>query len=604
MASGESNDVIAAEAASRAGAADVAMGKAPADVVVRNGRIVDVYTGRIVRADIAIAGDRIATVGDVRGRTGASTRELNCDGLYVLPGFVEPHLHIGSSQLSIERLAEVLVPRGTVAMSTCFYEPAIVSGVTAVEELVERSLGTGLDVLLSPFGGALGQGDLGASKTTLDDLWRLMAHDRTVELREWSFPNAQFPGMRELWEEGLRRKLVIGGHLEGLQGDLLQASCALGVCSDHETATAEEAFEKARAGVIVQAREGSAARDLVQVVRAITEHGADPACFAFSTDEQELDSLVRDGHMDHKMRLAVSEGVAPIDVVRMATLGGARSLGVERNYGAVAPGRVASIVLVNDLSDFHVQRVIAQGRVAGQDHRYVLEPSSTPYPEEWNKTVHLARPLTSDDFLLPGNGGLLRVIGITPGSLITEELHEQVEVLDGRLAAGDGLAKIAVADRHEGSGRIAVGLVRGLDLARGAVATTINPGMANLMVLGTDEDAMALAANRVAELDGGIVVARDGAVRAQVALPIFGMLSHEPLAQTVKACANVADSIREDLGCPHEGMLSCAGFACLPSVIPNLKICDRGVVSVDRVTGRQVVPLEVEARAEIGSPAT
>jgi adenine deaminase len=598
MASGEGHDVIAAEAASRTAAAAVAMGEAPADLVLRNGRVVDVYTGRIMDADVAIAGDRIASVGDVRSTVGDSTRELDCAGQYVLPGFVEPHLHIGSSQLSIERLAEVLVPRGTVAMSTCFYEPAIVTGVNAVEDLVDRSVGTGLDVLLSPFVGALGQGDLGVSKTTLEDLHRLVAHERCVELREWNLQNSQLPGMRELWEDALRRKVVIGGHLEGLRGDILQASAALGVCSDHETATAAEAFEKARSGVIVQAREGSAARDLVQIVRAITQLGADASCFAFSTDEQELESLVGDGHMDHKMRLAVREGVAPIDAVRMATLGGARSLGVERNYGAVAAGRVASLALVEDLAQFRIRRVVAQGRIAGEDHAYVLEPSTATYPDEWSRTVHMAAPLSAHDFAL-GASGLLRVIGITPGSLITTELREQIDD-DGRLGGESGLAKIAVADRHEASGRIAVGLVRGLDIAHGAVATTINPGMANMMVLGTDDEAMALAANRVAELNGGIVVAREGAVRAEVALPIFGMLSHEPLEQTVKACVGVADSIRDDLGCPHDGMLSSAGFACLPVAIPDLKICDRGLVSVDRVTGRELVPLEVE-RKEVGA---
>ena len=257
------------------------------------------------------------------------------------------------------------MPRGTVALSTCFYEPAVVSGPRPVHDLLERSLGTGLDVLFSPFGAALGEGPLGASRTTFEDLLEFLRHERCVEFREWSYPGSKRPGARQLWLEAMEHKRVLGGHLEGLTGPLLQASVALGACSDHETGTAEEAFEKTRAGVIVQAREGSAARDLAEVVRAITEHGADAACFAFSTDEQELHSLVRDGHMDHKLRLAVREGVAPVDAVRMATLAGARSLGVERNYGAVAAGRIASLVLVDNLGDFGVRRVIAQGRLAG-----------------------------------------------------------------------------------------------------------------------------------------------------------------------------------------------------------------------------------------------
>jgi adenine deaminase len=588
--------LVAAEARSREGAAEVAMGNEQADVVVRDGRIVDVFTGRIVVADVAIAGERIASVGDVSRCVGSATEQVDASGAYVLPGFVEPHLHIGSSQLSIERLAEVLVPRGTVAMSTCFYEPAVVCGPEATEALLDRSVGTGLDVLFSPFGAALGEGDLGASRTAPDDLMRFLAHERCVELRESSFPNSKRPGSRAFWLEAMRRKLVIGGHLEGLQGPILQASVALGACSDHETTTAEEALEKARAGVIVQAREGSAARDLAPVVRAITELGADARCFAFSTDEQELDSLVHHGHMDHKLRLAVREGVAPVDAVRMATLAGARSLGVERNYGAVAAGRVASLVLVNNLADFGVRRVIAQGRLAGEDHRYLLDSRNEPYPAGWLKTVHLLRPLTAQDFELNLSNSRVRVIGLSPGSLVTRELEEQVELDGAGIRPGSGLATIAVVDRHQGSGRVGLGLIRGLDIAEGAVATTINPGMANLMVIGTDAEMMALAANRVAELDGGIVTAARGGLRAEVALPLFGILSQEPLERTIESCDGIAQSLRDDLGCPHEGVLSSAGFATLPSTIPELKVCEYGLVRVERMGGRELVPIQITTK--------
>jgi adenine deaminase len=588
-------DLLMDEVHGRERAAEVAVGHAPADLVLEGGRIVDVYTGRIFGGDVAVAGDRIAAVGDVSRCIGERTERVDCRGQFVLPGFVEPHLHIGSSQLTIERLAEVLVARGTVAMSTCFYEPGIVGGLESVLECVERSVGTGLDVLLSPFAGCLGQGELGASRMRPEEMHRLVEHERCVEVREWSYPSFQLPGMRDLYVDTLRRGRVVGGHLEGLTGPMLQGSAALGVCSDHETGTAEEALEKVRAGVIVQVREGSAARDLANVIRAITEYGADASCFAFSTDEQELDSLVEDGHMDHKLRLAVAHGVSPVDAVRMATLGGARSLGVERHYGAVAPGRVASLVVVDDLSAFRVRRVVAQGRLAAEDHRYLLDHSPRPYRDEWSQTVHLDRPLEASDFLLPVDGeATVRVIGVTPGVLVTEELTERVTFVGGRLPAGSGLAKLAIADRHTGSGRLGVAPVRGLDIVRGAVATPINPGAVNLMVLGTDEDDMALAANRVADLGGGIVVVRDGEVRAEVDLPIWGIVSDRPVDEVAPACIEVARALREDLGCPHHGILGNAGFACLPSAIPALKLSDHGLVRVDRLTGRELVSLVVD----------
>jgi adenine deaminase len=598
--------VLESEARGRERAAEVAMGNHPADLTLSGGRVANVYTGRLERADVAIAGDRIAAVGDVTHTVGEGTERVDCDGLFVLPGFVEPHLHVGSSALTIERLAEVLVARGTVAMSTCFYEPAIVLGLTAVEELIERSLDTGLDVLLSPFGGALGQGPLGDSRMRPDELRGLIDHERCVELREWSYPNSKFPGVRDLWTAALSRNLAVGGHLEGLTGPLLQASVALGACSDHETGTAEEAAEKVAAGIVVQIREGSGAHDLHNLLPAITEMGLDPSCFAFSTDEQELDSLFEDGHIDLKLRMAVREGLAPLDAVRMATLGAARSLGVERNYGAVAPGRVASLALVEDLAEFRVRRVLARGVIAAEGGEYLLARSGKAYPEPWSRTIHLERPLEVEDFLLEQPGGRLRVIGVTPGSLLTEELEEVVELDGGRLAeTGRGLAKIAVVDRHQASGRIGLGLIRGLEMSGGAVATTINPGMTNLMVVGDREEDMALAANRVAELGGGTVVTKDGRVTAELALPILGFFSEQPVDEVAGDAVAVARALREDLGCPHAGILTNAGFACLASIIPALKLCEHGLFRVDRQAPPEPVALAVDEQpARTGAGAS
>ncbi|MBS1878432.1 MAG: adenine deaminase [Actinobacteria bacterium] len=595
MREAESVKLVEAEALSRERAAEVAVGRAAADLVLRGGRVVDVYTRRLVRADVAIAGDRIAAVGEVAQTIGDATEAVDCDGFFVLPGFVEPHLHVGSSGLTIERLAEVLVARGTVAMSTCLYEAAVVLGLPAVEELLDRSPGTGLDVLLSPFGGALGMGPLGASRMGPEELRTLVEDERTVELREWNYPSSKLPGSRELWLEAMRRNIVVGGHLEGLRGPLLQGSVALGVCSDHETATAEEAAEKVAAGVIVQIREGSGARDLRAVLPAITEHGLDAGCFAFSTDEQELDSLVEEGHIDRKLRMAVREGLGPIDAVRMATLGAARSIGVERNYGAVAPGRVASLAVVEDLAEFTLRLVVSRGQVAAENGEYLLARSERPYPAPWSETIHLERELEAEDFLIDHPGGTLRVIGVTPGSLATAELIEEVELEDGRLPAGsEGVAKLAVADRHEASGRIGLGLIRGLEITGGAVATTINPGVSNLMVIGDDEDAMALAANRVRALGGGTVVASADRVVAELALPLLGLFSHRPVAEVATGSEQVARALRETLGCPHAGILTNAGFACLASVIPALKLCEHGLVRVGHLDPPQPVELALD----------
>jgi adenine deaminase len=567
----------------RLDAADVAAGKRPADLVLRGGRVVEVHTGRILRLDVAVAGSRIAAVGDVSHCLGPGTTTLDCSGRFVLPGFVEPHLHVGGSQLAIEGLAGVLLEHGTVAVGTCFYEPAVIAGADAVEELLGRAAETQLDVLLSPFhAAALGLGAFGnLGRFGLDDLLRLVAHPACVELREWNWHVAQIPlaELQEVWRAALERRVTLGGHLEGLTGPVLQASVALGAQSDHETGTAEEALEKVQAGVIVQMREGSGARDLANLVTAITERGADPRCFAFSTDEQELSSLVTDGHIDHKLRLAVAAGVPPVEAVRMATLNAAASLGVQRDYGAVAPGRVASLAVVEDLATFRVTTCVARGAVVGE----VASPR--PYPAAWRDTVRVERTFDAGDFALRVDDGTapVRVIGVTDGSLLTEERVETLDVDGGRLDPRPaGIAKIAVFDRHEGGSRGAVGLIRGTGVEAGAFATTVNPGMMNLLVVGADDDDMAVAANRVVELGGGIVVVRDGEVRAEVALPLFGILSDAPAHEVAAACVAVERAVGDELGSRVRGVLTLVGFACLAVSIPALKICDRGLVRVAR----------------------
>ncbi|HSF26580.1 MAG TPA: adenine deaminase C-terminal domain-containing protein, partial [Actinomycetes bacterium] len=542
---------------------------------------------------VAVAGERIALVGDASHCLGAGTRVLDCTGRFVLPGLVEPHFHVGGSQCSIERLAEVLVPAGTVALGTCFYEAAIVAGREAVEEQLRRAEATALDVLFSPFVASLGQGDLGASRTSMADLLELIDHPACIELREWNL-SSHVPELREVYLRARARGAVIGGHLEGLAGPALSASAALGARSDHETSSAAEALEKVRAGVTVQIREGSGARDLVAVTRAITEHGADPARFALTVDQQELWSIAERGHLDDKLRMVVGQGVGPIDAVRMATINAARSLGVDDRYGAVAPGFLASVLVVDDLRRFTVEQVVARGRLVAEHGRYLPASDPAPYPAPWSQTVHVPGRLRADDFRLRPTSRRLRVIGVTPGSLLAEELEEDVELRGGMPLAEHGLAAMAVLDRHEGSGRVGRGLVRGLGLRAGAVAATVTPGMVNLMVIGVDAADMALAANRLVELQGGIVVVVDGEVRAEVALPLFGLVSADPLEQTLAACRRVAAAVRDDLGAPDPDVLSNAAFVTLPRSIPRLKLCDHGLVRVSREGSRERVSFEVD----------
>lgn len=579
--------------ASRRHAANVAAGREDADVVLAGGRVVDVLSGRVTRADVAIAGGRVAALGDVSRCVGPRTRSVGCEGLFVLPGLIDPHVHVGFSHVTIERFAELAVRSGTVAVSTCFTESAMIAGREAVEDQLARSEGTGLDILLSPFHAAA-LNLLG--RFSMDDLRALVEHDRCVELREWNHATSDIDGLTGVWEAALRRGRVVGGHLEGLSGAELQASVAQGVASDHEATTVQEALERARLGVVVQMRHGSSAHDLVNLLPAITEFGADPRFFSVCTDEQELHELAANGHVDHLLRMLVRNGIGPIDAVRMATSNAARGLGVEDDYGAVVPGRLASLALVEDLASFRVRHVFARGRQVVRDGRYEARPEPEPYPAAYRSTVQLERPLRPSDFALAAPDGThrLRVIGMTPGSLRTEEGELTVPVVGGGIErSGHDLARIAVTDRHGNGGAHAVALISGLGIQRGAFAATINPGMMNLMTVGVDGTDMAVCANRAAELGGGIVVARDGAVVAEFPLPVFGVVSDAPLAESIPAAKAVASALETELGSTYPGLVPAAGFACMAASIPSLKMTDRGLVRVRRDGGRQRVDLVV-----------
>ncbi len=596
--SGKSSDEIA----ERRNAADVAAGRAFADFVLVGGRVVDVLSGRLMTADVAIAGARIAAVGSVTHCVGPETQTVDCAERFIVPGFIDPHFHTGFSQVTIERLAEVILPMGTVALSTCFYESAAIGGLAIVDEQLRRAKGTGLDILLSPFhAAALNLGQFGClNRISMEEIRSLLRRPECVELREWSDAVGQLPvpGVAEAWEEAIAQGHVIGGHLVGVSGPALQAAVAQGVASDHEAVTTEEALERAKLGICVQMREGSSTQDMVRLLPAITERGANPALFSVCSDEQELHDLVGDGHIDGKLRTLVRHGLGPIDAVGLVTINAARSLGVDRDYGAVTPGRLASVVVVDNLADFRVLVTFSRGRIVARDGVYLPRRNDAEYPERFTGSVRLGRTFSPSDFALPVPDGdaVLRVISMQPSYLDTKEQHLDLQIEAGQVrdAAELDIAKLAVIDRHEASGRFSVALAQGFSVKHGAFAATINAGIMNLFVMGVSDEDMAVAANRIAELDGGIVVVKDGAVVAELAMPVLGIMSHAPVNESISAMQGVARALRDAVGSPHKGLVPMAGFACLAVSIPELKLTDRGLVHIKRGGERKYVPLVVE----------
>ena len=572
------------------GLAAVAMGDEPADLVVRGGRVVDVHSGSTYRADVAVKGDRIAAVGDVAYTVRDETTVIDAGGQFVVPGLIDTHIHVGGSFLPPTELARLLIPHGTAAIGTCFYEAATIAGVDGLRQLLTESERTPLKVLLSVFHSCYaGMGPAGnPGRVSAEELLGLLDLPQAVEIREWSVFNerAGDPVFQQFVDRARERNLIVAGHLEGQTGRALQASVALGAHSDHEVGTAAEALEKLRLGVRIQVRQGAAAWDLNSVLTAVTELGADSRYFMFATDEQEPHHLADHGHIDNLVRMAIAMGVDPIAAVRMATLNAAEYLRLTEHLGSVAPGRIAHLLLVDDLRRFTIDRVIADGKLAAEDGKYLLPSTRPDYPAGWRQTIRVA-PLRADSFTIaaPSNDPVdVRVIGITPGSLLTEERVTTMYPVDGELRSdvARDLVKICVVDRYEASGRIGHGFVTGTGLSTGAVATTVNPGLMNLLVLGVDDGDMLLAARRLAELGGGIVVAIDGDIVAEVPLPVLSIFADGSAEETVSAMRAAEDAMLTRMGASMPGLLAAVGFATLAVSIPALKVCDRGLVAVRR----------------------
>lgn len=586
-------------AMSRRDLAEVALGVRPADLLLTNGRVVDVFSGQTRTANVAILGDRIAAVVPPNQFTVSADRVHDVGGAFLVPGLIDTHLHLVACQLSVAELSRQLLTKGTAAVSACFYEAGIVGGATGIEWMIEQARSTPVRFLLSPFLACRrGLGPFGNTDRISDDEFlRLLDDPSVVEVREWNV-HVEKRGdalTNEFIARARAKGLVIAGHLEGMSGADLQASVALGASSDHEAVTAAEAMERVQLGVKVQIREGSAAKNFDALIRAITEHGLSDRNFMFCTDGQEVHHTQSRGHIDQMVRRAIAAGIDPVPAIQMASLNAAEYLRIDHDYGSLSPGRIAHINVVGDLEAFEISDVFVGSRQAVRAG--ATEPAApVPPPSAALRTVHVARPLTASDMSIRVETAAetvnARVIDVAPGVLTTTERIDQFDVRAGELLLGEDSRTnfIAVIDRHHASGRIGHGLVCGFGLQRGAIASTNSPALMNLMALGTNPADMAVAANRACQLDGGVVVAADGKVLAELALPLFGVLTDAPFETAAQQLQAIEDAIASELGSTFDGLVTMSGFVMMPLSIPGLKLCDRGLVQVSR---DRAVPVEL-----------
>jgi adenine deaminase len=552
----------------------VARGEEPADLVVRGGRVLSVFTREWLETDVAIADGYVAGLGEYEGR-----EELDASGRWVVPGFIDAHMHLESSKLLVDEFARLVLPLGTTAVVADPHEIANVLGTDGVHWLLDACDGLPLDVYFMASSCVPASGFESPRRPLNEgDLESLLRRRRVLGLAEMmNFPGVIAGDERELAKLRLDGAGHVDGHAPGVLSKALNAYTASGIRSDHEALSVEEGRERLRAGMWLLIREASGARNLRALLPLVQEYG--PSRIAFCTDDREPEHIADDGHVNSMVRDAVAFGIAPEDALVMASHHPALWHKLD-HLGAIAPGYQADLLLLPDLERFVPETVVKRGRPAVQIER--------PEVPEWVKHTVRAQQVTAADFAVPWDGGSARVIGIVPDQIVTESLVEEPTVVGGAAVADPArdLAKIAVIERHLGTGRIGLGLVRGFELQHGALASTVAHDAHNIVVVGVDDNDMERAVQRLAELGGGIVVVEAGEIRAELPLPIAGLLSEARLADVVnasRACAQAA----ADLGCGLAAPFQTLSFLAL-SVIPSLKITDHGLVDVDRF---ELVPL-------------
>jgi adenine deaminase len=540
----------------------VARGDEPADLVIRGGRVLCVFTREWLETDVAVADGYVAGLGRYEGR-----ETIDAAGRWVVPGFVDAHMHIESSKLLVDEFARLVLPLGTTTVVADPHEIANVLGTDGVHWLHDACRGLPLDVFFMASSSVPASRFESPRRPLLDgDLEAMLRRRRVLGLAEMmNFPGVIGADAHELAKLALDGAEHVDGHAPGVVGKALNAYAAAGIRSDHEAYTVEEGRERLRAGMWLLIREASGARNLRDLIPLAREYG--PHRIAFCTDDREPDHIADDGHVNAIVRDAVALGVSAEDALVMASLNGAAWHGLA-HLGALAPGYQADVLLLGDLARFVPELVLKRGAP-------ISEIARTDVPE-WVKHTVRVQHVGAADFALPELRGSARVIGVVPGQIVTEALTAEPPFPDPER----DIAKIAVIERHHGTGRIGLGLVRGFGVRRGAIATTFSHDAHNIVVIGVDDDDMARAVARLAELGGGEVVVEDRGVRAELPLPVAGLLSDAPLEEVLAASRACLAATRK-LGCELAAPFQLMSFLAL-SVIPSLKITDHGLVDVDR----------------------
>ena len=551
-----------------------ARGDRPADLVLRDGRLVNVISGEIYRSDIVIHDRHVVALGSGY----RAEKEVDLAGQYVCPGLIDAHVHIESSLATPPEFARAVLPHGVTTVVTDPHEIANVLGLEGMRYMLERAK-NGLLNMFVMASSCVPATDMETSGARLEaeDLAQLVDHPWVLGLAElMNYPAVALGDEGMLDKIALFKHKALDGHAPDMTGPMLNAYVAAGAQSEHECASVAEAREKLRLGLTIFIREGTTTRNLLPLLPLITAENQGAICFC--TDDRIPADLIDHGSIDHMIRLAIAEGIDPLMAIRMGSYNTARHFGL-RKYGAVAPGRYADLLVVPDLQDFRPQQVYRGGRLVAEAGQMVVE-SPAGRKIDLRGTVNIsARPL---DFSVPARGERIRVIGSVTDQVVTEHLLERAHIIDG-LVQSDierDILKFAMVERHRASGNIGLGFIKGFGLRRGAIAGTVAHDHHNLAVIGVDDDSMRIAVRAIAEMGGGLALVDDGRLRASLPLPVAGLMSEAPI-ESLRAQYDAMIAAAHDLGNRMSDPFMVMSFMGL-EVIPKLKLTDRGLVDVEQ----------------------
>lgn len=560
-----------------------AQGHQPLDLLIRRVRLVNVYTGRVEPAALGIRHGRIVSL-DADGF--AARQIVDADGLYAMPGFIDTHIHVDSTLLVPENLAQLIVPRGTTALFADPMEIANVAGLAGMEVLLASMARLPYHILIEvssrvPTAPGLetagGELDLQAVQQVLD--W-----EACVSLGE--LDPSKVLGLRDEYlakvEAAHARNKIANGHAAGLCGHALAGYACGGLTDDHEAVDYAEALERLRLGLAVLVRDGSTERNLEPILTGVLREGLDTRHLMFCTDDKHPNDIRDEGHIDSLVNRAIAQGMPPVQAIQMATLNAAVHFRVDHVLGSLAPGRWADIILAPSLDDIRPSQVFFKGQLVAQDGGMVVPPAPPTYPAWIRQTITVQRGTQAADFRLtaPGTSARVRVIELYADQIINQAGETTLPVVAGNVVAdpAQDVLKLAVVERYGKNGNIGLAFVRGFGLKRGALASSVAHDHHNIIVAGVDEADMAACVRAIAEMQGGLAIAAGGQVLGRLPLPIGGLLSEAPVEEVI-ASLEAITAIAHDLGCTLPAPFMTISFISLPTV-PELGLTDHGLVSV------------------------